>query len=95
MNSACPDVGVSRPPTRCMSVDLPEPDGPMIETNSPAAIDRLTPRTALTVRRALLVDLGNVDEFHHGRSLSVISCQCSVSVGEWSIRRLRWSLADG
>ena len=31
-----PEVGVSRPAMMCMSVDLPEPDGPMTATKSPA-----------------------------------------------------------
>ena len=31
-----PDVGGSRPASRCMSVDLPEPDGPMTAVNWPA-----------------------------------------------------------
>jgi len=31
-----PDVGVSRPPARCNSVDLPDPDGPITATSSPA-----------------------------------------------------------
>ncbi len=31
-----------------ISVDLPEPDGPAMATNSPAAISRLTPRSART-----------------------------------------------
>jgi hypothetical protein len=30
------------------SVDLPEPDAPMIATSSPAAIRKLTPRSAST-----------------------------------------------
>ena len=30
----------------CMSVDLPEPDGPMIATNSPSSMVKLTPRKA-------------------------------------------------
>jgi hypothetical protein len=30
-----PDVAVSRPARQCISVDLPEPDGPMIAVNSP------------------------------------------------------------
>ena len=34
----CPLVGVSRQPSICMSVDLPDPDGPMIATNSPSFI---------------------------------------------------------
>ena len=33
-----------------ISVDLPDPDGPMIATNSPASTVRLTPRTAATSR---------------------------------------------
>ncbi len=31
-----------------MSVDLPEPEEPMIATNSPTSISRLTPRSAGT-----------------------------------------------
>ena len=31
-----------------MQVDLPEPEGPMIATNSPAAISKETPRSACT-----------------------------------------------
>src|SRR5882724_4203426 len=30
----------------CKSVDFPDPDGPMIETNSPLAIEKVTPRRA-------------------------------------------------
>ena len=32
-----PEVSVSRPATQCISVDLPDPDGPMIAVNWPAA----------------------------------------------------------
>ena len=32
----------------CMSVDLPEPDGPMMATYSPWSMVRLTPRSAAT-----------------------------------------------
>ena len=42
-----PDVGLSRPPSMFKRVDLPEPDGPMIETKSPRSITRLTPSKAL------------------------------------------------
>ena len=31
-----------------ISVDLPDPDGPMTATNSPAAMSTLTPRNACT-----------------------------------------------
>ena len=32
-----------------MKVDLPDPDGPITATNSPAAISSDTPRSAVTV----------------------------------------------
>ncbi len=41
-----PRLGVSRQPMRFMSVDLPEPDGPMIATYSPWSMVKLTPRRA-------------------------------------------------
>jgi len=44
-----PAVGVSRQPTRFISVDLPDPDGPMIATYSFRSIARSTPRSARTV----------------------------------------------
>ena len=31
----CPLVSVSRPATQCISVDFPEPDGPMMAVNRP------------------------------------------------------------
>src|SRR3712207_8251209 len=34
--STDPEVGVSRPPARWSRVDLPEPEGPMTATSSPA-----------------------------------------------------------
>ena len=59
-----PDVGRSRPPIRLSSVDLPEPDGPMMETISPRGIDE-----AHVVERghlALAVEsLGDVLQFDH------------------------------
>ncbi len=56
---------MSRAPSRCISVDLPEPDGPMIETNSPASMRRLTPCNARTMRAALRIMLRDLAEFHH------------------------------
>ena len=41
-----PDVGLSRRARRCMRVDLPEPDLPMMATDSPSSICRLMPRKA-------------------------------------------------
>ena len=42
-----PDVGVSSPATRFITVDLPHPEGPTMQTNSPVSISRLTPVTAV------------------------------------------------
>src|SRR5690349_19439801 len=44
-----PDVAVSRPASKCIRVDLPEPDGPTIAVNSPAGNVTLTLSTAVTV----------------------------------------------
>ena len=43
-----PAVGLSSPASRCISVDLPDPDGPTIAVSSPAGNSRLTPRRAST-----------------------------------------------
>ena len=43
-----PSVGRSSPARMCISVDLPEPDGPMTAVRRPAATSRSTPRSALT-----------------------------------------------
>jgi hypothetical protein len=44
-----PAVGVSRQPIRFISVDFPDPDGPMIATYSFGWMSRDTPRRARTV----------------------------------------------
>src|ERR1051325_9858523 len=41
-----PLLGVSRQPIRFISVDLPEPDGPMMATYSPRSMSIDTPRRA-------------------------------------------------
>jgi len=43
-----PAVGRSRPARMCMSVDLPEPDGPMTAVSWPRPISSETPRSAST-----------------------------------------------
>ena len=43
-----PVVGRSRPPRTWSNVDLPEPDGPIRATNSPAWTVSETPRSAST-----------------------------------------------
>ncbi len=44
-----PVSGRSSRPIMCSSVDLPEPDAPMSDTNSPSLISIDTPRNARTV----------------------------------------------
>ena len=44
-----PLVGRSRQPRMCISVDLPDPDGPVTATNSPVSTSRSAPRSARTV----------------------------------------------
>jgi len=43
-----PEDGVSRPPSRFISVDLPEPEAPVMPTSRPRAMDSVTPRSATT-----------------------------------------------
>ena len=43
-----PEVSVSSPAAQCISVDLPEPEGPMIAVKRPAGKPTLTPSRALT-----------------------------------------------
>ena len=45
---ACPDVRASRPAMQCMSVDLPDPDGPMMAVNCPRGNVTSTPSSART-----------------------------------------------
>ncbi len=45
---SCPPVGRSRQPSRCISVDLPDPLGPTIAAYSPSSMAKLTPRRAST-----------------------------------------------
>ena len=44
-----PEVGVSRQPRVLSSVDLPEPEEPMMVTNSPSVMVKDTPLSAWTV----------------------------------------------
>ena len=55
-----PAVGLSSPARMCISVDLPEPDGPMIAVRSPCGMSRETPCSACDGRLALAVDAGQV-----------------------------------
>jgi hypothetical protein len=44
----CPEVGVSSAAQQCISVDLPDPDGPMIAVKTPASMSSVTPSSART-----------------------------------------------
>ena len=43
-----PVEGISKHPSIFIIVDLPDPEGPIIEANSPCSISRFTDFTALT-----------------------------------------------
>ncbi len=43
-----PEVSVSSPATQCMSVDLPDPDGPMIAVKTPVPKSMDTSSSART-----------------------------------------------
>jgi hypothetical protein len=43
-----PDVRLSRPARQCMSVDLPEPDGPMMAVNAACSKSIVTSSSART-----------------------------------------------
>ena len=47
--NALPDVTLSSPARQCISVDLPDPDGPMIALNWPRSKSTLTSLSAVTV----------------------------------------------
>ncbi len=62
-----PSVGVSRHPRMFMSVDLPEPDGPMTAPNSPGSIEREDPAQGFhrdLPQEVGLADAGKGDERH-------------------------------
>jgi hypothetical protein len=44
-----------------INVDLPEPDGPMTETNSPASAEKSTPRSARTTTASSCGGILSVD----------------------------------
>ena len=58
--STVPSVGWSRPASRCISVDLPEPDGPMTATSSPCCTSSETPREGVDGGVARAVAAGQV-----------------------------------
>ena len=61
-----PSVGRSSVPSRCRSVDLPEPDGPTIPSSSPRSMCRSTPAQRLD-RRVARVALHDAVQLGDGR----------------------------
>ena len=59
---------------RCMRVDLPDPDGPMMVTNSPVRTRERHPADRVHGAAALHVGLRGVEEFDH-------VCPSSLSPG--------------
>src|SRR2546425_12531172 len=76
-----PVVGGSRPATIISKVLLPQPDGPRIETNSPAAAAKVTELTASTGPVAVPKILRT--------ALAVISASAAAAPA----RVMRWSVA--
>ena len=52
-----PEVGLSMPTNKRMSVVLPEPEGPTMVKSSPSSMSRLTPSTAFRVPKLLTMFL--------------------------------------
>src|SRR5205823_3009243 len=77
-----PPLGESRHPRMCISVDLPEPDGPVIETNSPAPMLQSTPRNACTAfspESYVLVTFSSVIRSRAGAGSSYLSMALRVA----------------
>jgi hypothetical protein len=65
LNRYWPDVGVSRQPITFISVDFPDPDGPIMATYSFFAIVSVTPRSACTcsappISYVLTIDVNSI-----------------------------------
>jgi hypothetical protein len=67
----CPRTGTSPvhaescSPRMLSSVDLPEPDGPMIETKSPSPMSRVIPRRRIEGAPLERIDAVDVGELYH------------------------------
>ena len=97
--SACPPTSIvaarpagRAPPSRCSSVDLPEPDGPTIASRSPASTSRSMPRSTSTVARGVAVALVARRASRPRRSSSAQSA--SAAIGSSRATRGRRSTAQ-
>ena len=85
-----PPVGLSSSPSRCSSVDLPEPDGPTIDRYSPCADGQVHLPDRLHLRRAG-EEPPHPDHLHHRRpgsatAVAVISDHHLVALGSLARR---------
>ena len=92
-----PEVGLSRPARMCISVDLPEPDGPITAVSWPFAhIERDAPESihrGLAVAVASGQVLGGNDELAlGGGGLCVLDLDCWDGNGCWHDQLLRSSV---
>src|SRR5258708_30164803 len=81
-----PELGESRHPIRFISVDLPEPDGPMMATYSPLRISTSTPRNACTCSAPISYTLASSSVLITTPELTRSSRYESVAVVSTAIR---------
>ena len=67
-----PEVGLSSPARMCISVDLPDPDGPMTAVSRPRGTSTETPRSASTARLAFAVAARHLAPDHD----HAVLCSC-------------------
>src|SRR4051812_33775946 len=80
-----PAVGRSSPPIKLSKVDLPEPDGPMIETSSPLGMLNVIASSAVTCRlpanclvtRSRSITPDYVDAFPTGQMRPDVPAACA------------------
>ena len=78
-----PRVTESSPARQCISVDLPEPDGPMIAVNRPRSNSALTPRSATTCASPLPYTF-------HTSFARAAACECRPTVAVTSSTSSVW-----
>ena len=76
-----PAVGRSRPAMQCISVDLPDPDGPMIAVNEPLAMATETSSTATTGASPVVKTFLRCWVPHAGIGMDVWVMEISLSIG--------------
>src|SRR5256886_17627659 len=86
-----PELGESRQPIKFISVDLPDPDGPMMATYSPCRTSTSTPRSACTCSAPISYPLASASVLITrpeltglpGKNLRLVSRQAFESPRPW------------